>query len=441
MHAPELHQLIEQEYPVYISLLKQLVAINTVFDNPQGVQEALSLCAKHFAEYLPNYDIHFDSENNLIAVPKQIDTTHDFLYFSAHIDTVMAKKDEWLQGYDPFSPTDEGTDIVGRGVNDCKAGVAYQLYLAYLISKHALQPQNIIFTISAGEENGRATAKAMATELGRSLPVSDQTTYLITLENNVTVGEPPTLAVNYGEKGSIAIEVVATIDEIRAFLAQNPENKWNPTIIEPIEDEVADTEVEEFTQKGGHAASNGPEKNKLFELLMQKDSGKYIWQAGNSTLVSAVPTKIHRKKVGEAKLHKVTFDLRTFKKIPALKEALEKSGLKKYNWRKQLDNGYNIEEILRKDKIAGIIEEASRDNNITISLESNPGATDSGTFYAHCSEEVENFLPITMGPGCRSQRGEIPRLTHGVNETFNKAAGLKAIQLISQVALKMSFLK
>lgn len=55
---------IEQNYSEYLSLLKQLVAINTVYDNAEGIHTALEFCKNHFSRYLNNYDIYFDSRGN-----------------------------------------------------------------------------------------------------------------------------------------------------------------------------------------------------------------------------------------------------------------------------------------------------------------------------------------------------------------------------------------
>ncbi len=433
----KLSEYIDKNYSIYLHLLKQLVSMNTVYDNRKGLYEGLDFCKDHFEKYLTNYLVYFDSQHNLICKPKRVNNNKNILYLSAHIDTVLADKKEWDKKYNPFVPFEDEKEIVGRGVNDCKAGVAYELFLSTLITKQFSKTTNIVFTISAREESAGESAKEIALQIGRQLPISKKI-YLITLENNVTVN-PPTLAINYGERGSISIEVMTTLNVIKNFLMID-KNNWNPTIIKPLE-KFDKTSKEELHQAGGHAATNAREKNLLYQLLMEKDSQKFVFEAGNEKLVSALPTYIIKLKTGKSIKHKIIFDLRTFKKVRDLARELDEYRFT-YRFIKKLDFGYNIKEKLFQDELYKKILKI-KNNGIRITFEVNPGSTDTGRIYATCRKQIRDiFLPITMGPGSRSQRAAIPpRLTHGVNETFDKQSGLIAIKFISQVLCEMGFVE
>ena len=74
-----------------------------------------------------------------------------------------------------------------------------------------------------------------------------------------------------------------------------------------------------------------------------------------------------------------------------------------------------------------------------IEEEFNPGDSDASTIYNSLSPEQQSrFLPLTMGPG-RSQRKAIPpRLTHGVNETFDKDSGIQSIRDLLEIIKEWS---
>ncbi len=433
----EIRKYLESDYPEYLRLLKQLIAINTVYDNPRGIEDALRFCKDYFSTYLKNYRTYFDAAGNLICSPKKVDVTKNVLYFCAHIDTVPADGADWIPPFAPFAPFEDEREIVGRGASDCKAGVAYQLFLAKLIFEHFPKTSNIVFTISAREESGGMSATEIGSQIGNKLP-SGPKTYLINLEYTTSV-DPPATEVNYGERGSVAIEIIATLDIVRDFLLQD-DNQWNPTVIQAIET-LGSVKHEELTQQGGHAATTVRQNNILYRLLTEADPAQYVLEAGSERLVSAVPALIRKARAERPITHKVLFDLRTFKKMNELVEELKKYSFQ-YRVIKSLDFGYSVEKKLRADPIYSIMNEASA-SGIKVVFEPSQGTTDSGRIFAHCADTIrDSFLPLTVGPGSRSQRKRRPaRLAHGVNETYDKKAGLKTIIFISEVAFRMGLLR
>lgn len=427
--------LVSARHEEFLRLLKYLVSLNTVYSNTKGIQSALRFCKDHFERHLNRFDLFYDAQSNLICISKQINAKKNIVYLSAHIDTVPADKSEWDPRFNPFVPFEDDVSIVGRGASDDKAGVAYQLYLAYLIGKQKLHADNVVFTISSREEQNGQSAKEIGCQLGKRLPVGPKT-YLITLENNVHVGNPPTLCINYGERGAIGIEVTGMLEDIQTFLRKDS-YPWNPTVIAPIEEKQRKWRV--FEQPGGHAATVPREHNRLFQLLSDHDMKRSILCAGSRTSMSAVPKTIQYAKSTMPVAHQAIFDLRTMERMDAIAKDLAQQNIR-YRVIKQLDHGYDIQDQLQKDRIYRIAQRVAHD--LLLSFEINPGSTDSGTIYASCSEEIRRiFLPITMGPGSRSQRQAVPpRLTHGANETYDKKSGLAAISFITQVLAEMGFI-
>jgi len=116
-------EIIYQNFEQYLIYLRELLKFRTVFTEPENVREGIDYCKKVFEENLENYKIYFDAENNLIAVPSEVNFEENIIYLSAHIDTVGADENEWDSPFKPFKIFENAKEIVGRGACDCKAGV------------------------------------------------------------------------------------------------------------------------------------------------------------------------------------------------------------------------------------------------------------------------------------------------------------------------------
>ena len=166
-----------------------------------------------------------------------------------------------------------------------------------------------------------------------------------------------------------------------------------------------------------------------------------LLSAGNRDAISSIPVVINKAFTHQLIKHTVIFDLRTMKFVQELKNDLDRYKLN-YRFIKTLDYGFDLREKLFKDKIYSNMACLVTDD-LNIKFEINPGSTDSATIYKSINNSFKaKVLPLTLGPGTRSQRDvQPPRLTHGVNETFDKNAGLLAIRYITQLLYKMKFLK
>ncbi|MBI2616956.1 M20/M25/M40 family metallo-hydrolase [Candidatus Gottesmanbacteria bacterium] len=429
---------ITSSYGNYLSLLKRLVSINTVYSNKKGIIKALKFCKQEFEQQLQEYRFYFDQTQNLIGISKKINPSRPIVYLSSHIDTVHAEKKEWHKQFDPFHPYEDAKTIVGRGVNDDKAGVAYQLLLAHLLAAYYPRTSNILFTISSREEQGGISAQEIGTQLGNQLPLGSKT-YLITLENNIKTTTPPTLYINYGENGAFGMEVIGQLETLKKFL-YNDINLWNPTSIIPVPDK-SNIQWEMFEQIGGHAATVRREGNLIYQFLTTKFSNNQLIKAGSPQGVSNVPKIVYKTKTLKATKHKAIFDLRTMKHIDNLIDELNKHRIN-YKFVKKIDNGYSIKKQLLNDEIYQKMKKIQA-NSLQLRFEINPGSTDTGKIYSCINTEIKkSFIPITMGPGSRSQKDLIPpRMTHGVNETYVKKAGLEGIRFITKLLAEMNFIK
>jgi len=169
-------------------VLCDLVSINSVFTNPQGIEKALHYCEQELATRLPAFLSHRDSAGNLISISNRFDRSKNAVLLSAHVDTVGADASEWKSSRLPFQAIETGTHIIGRGANDCKAGVAMMLIAATLANEIPLD--NIVFLFSYREEgNCGKTSTRIGEELGHSIPLSNKGNLLLCLENTVSLTE------------------------------------------------------------------------------------------------------------------------------------------------------------------------------------------------------------------------------------------------------------
>ncbi|MEM7617806.1 MAG: M20/M25/M40 family metallo-hydrolase, partial [Pseudomonadota bacterium] len=144
-----------QNYDIYKKYLREIISINTVSSNDDGICKALEYCKREILLNLPNWDINHDSKGNLIALNPDFEQSKPALFLSAHIDTVDAKTEQWVSSENPFTALETTTHIIGRGANDCKAGVALILFMSFLIKQNLFLHNNIGFLISYREEGNR----------------------------------------------------------------------------------------------------------------------------------------------------------------------------------------------------------------------------------------------------------------------------------------------
>src|SRR4051794_12556870 len=112
---PYIASLVGAHYGLFLSILKELIAINTVFNNAGGIRKALARVEQVFRQHIPSFNVLYDEAGNLVCFTDSIDTASDILYLSAHIDTVPARQSEWSEPFKPFIPSEDVAAIVGRG--------------------------------------------------------------------------------------------------------------------------------------------------------------------------------------------------------------------------------------------------------------------------------------------------------------------------------------
>lgn len=419
----------------YFSYLKKLVALPSVFTSPDDVQSALAYCKSVFEENLSGYSIYFDSHNNLVAVPRTLDLEKDIVYLSAHIDTVDADATRWDHPYQPFVPYEDDAEIVGRGVNDCKAGVAFQLYLSWLVSQRDVSLNNLIFTITFKEEgSGKKTSVALGKALGNELPLSNAQTYLFVLENTVKVQIPPVLCVYSQERSNFVIAVDGTISYLQQLLTQLID--WNPVSIRPLDGDSFSV-VSSRQQAGGHVCSRPRSENILVDVIMNADNTTLI-SAGSEESFAVIPTDIQLG-LGDSK-HRLVLSNRNFIGRNEIHQQLEDISyvpLKDFD----LSEGFNIEQGFMESSLKKVLDELATDK-LVLEYTYNIGGSDASIIYSQLDESIRlRILPLVMGPGCRSQKNIEPqRLTHGKNETFDKQSGIVVVKFLLTVLKRLSVL-
>jgi len=429
---------ITDNYKNYIKFLKELAAMPSVFSTTKDVEKAIMFCKRTFKENLNNYIVYSDKEKNLVAVPKDINPAEDIVYLSAHIDTVNADPKEWDKPFHPWKIYEDKDEIVGRGVSDCKAGVAYQLFLSFLAKKDLVSFKNLIFTVTFKEEgSGEKTVIEIAKEIGKKIPVSKKSTYLIVLENNVTVDTIPTLGVYTSERGNFVAKITDTIPNLQKYLMALPH--WNPVCIKP---QIKNGNLSWKTEKqsGGHVCSVDRDHNLLTKIILNAEANSII-KAGSESSFSVMPTEILIAKGGNLKKHSLIINNRfpdSAKDVLRQLHGIKHEETKRFS----ISEGFDIGKKFKKDKISKILEKCRNKSELKLEYTCNVGASDATAIYASINPKIKpSFFPIVMGPGSRSQRNRSPqRLTHGINETFHKESGKRTIIFITKVLRELKCL-
>jgi len=426
--------IISSNYQHYLYYLKDLIAIPSVFTDRSGVKRAIRYCKDVLEKNLPGWHVYFDAKHNLIARPDTVDKEKPIIYLSAHIDTVDANAAEWVGSHGPFEAFEDEREIRGRGASDCKAGVAYELFLALLHARHLLVLDNIIFTVTFNEEgSGDKTATEIGTNLGDSLPVSELATYFIVLENNVRVLTPPVLSVYNRERGNYVIKTRGTLEHLQAWIKKHA--GWNPVCIYPD----ADADVREWKtlqQESRHVCSVGRQDNLLFKVILDA-SPDSVLKAGQERDFGVLPASVAVSTATSPVEHTLILSNRSFDSLEQVQSQLQGlvfEPMKDFC----LSQGLDVRGRLSQSPLAGILDDC-RIPELDIELTDNIGCSDASIVYNATTPKLrKNLLPVIMGPGTRSQPHAHPRrFTHGRNETFDKESGRKAMIYITDVLSRL----
>jgi len=238
--------LSDTDYADYLRLLKELISHRTVCTDEASLHRVITHCSAHFTAALAplGWSIRRDAAGNLCCIPAAVDTSRPVLWLNAHVDTVDASHADF-GGCDPFTCIESETHLIGRGANDCKAGVAFMMWYGEQLAKGRLPAFNGGFLVTRREEAGSKlprTACQFASDLtsGR-LPMSTlpRSTYIWILENTVSLAthlkQPvPEVAVYDRERHSLLLLCHGTLASLgHALLGLADHHEWKTVAIWP----------------------------------------------------------------------------------------------------------------------------------------------------------------------------------------------------------------
>lgn len=398
---------------IFSTHLSELVSTKTVFTNDSEIESGIEYCAKQFKRYLPQWKITKDKSGNLLVINPKLNTSKEIIYLIAHIDTVDAKSDNWIETDDPFKAKITETNIIGRGVNDCKAGVAYQIYLAHLISIGNFDCSNISFLVSRKEEgNQLKTSTTYSENFDILIPLSSTKTYFISLENTVSIKEKDQIEIGIYNKepSNFFISVSGTIPELRQQLYVL--KKWKPVVIQPINYPI-NQKFSILNNIGGHIATLRNEDNRLHQIIVSGEYDNYALVSGDRKQTSVVQEKILIKDVNDNLTHFMILNLRDFVNAKKVRQTLNNQNIKYSEFFPfKYGEGHDISELFNSHTMDYLKLKKP------FILLDNPGRSDSSAI-ANSIIKNSKLIPITVGPGLRSHYdGHILRKTHGPNEGF-----------------------
>jgi acetylornithine deacetylase/succinyl-diaminopimelate desuccinylase-like protein len=267
--------LSDTDYADYLRLLKELISHRTVCTDEASLHRVITHCSAHFTAALAplGWSIRRDAAGNLCCIPAAVDTSRPVLWLNAHVDTVDASHADF-GGCDPFTCIESETHLIGRGANDCKAGVAFMMWYGEQLAKGRLPAFNGGFLVTRREEAGSKlprTACQFASDLtsGR-LPMSTlpRSTYIWILENTVSLAthlkQPvPEVAVYDRERHSLLLLCHGTLASLgHALLGLADHHEWKTVAIWPSVRAAGAHVLQELTSaEAAHAlVADGVEK-------------------------------------------------------------------------------------------------------------------------------------------------------------------------------------
>jgi acetylornithine deacetylase/succinyl-diaminopimelate desuccinylase-like protein len=413
-------------YGKYDQHLSQLIAHKSVFTDDHGIAAALRYCSQAIQDSYDDRHTYFDAAGNLISVSNNFDRSRNAVYLSAHIDTVDADPAEWVSSSNPFAPEQTASHIIGRGANDCKAGVALMLFFSNIARQLNLSLDNVILLISYREEGNREkTSTNIGKSLGSAIPVSDRENLMLCLENTISIVPGYSIGIYDSEPCNIFIEVTATIPEMRDFLKANP--KWKPVYVNPLEGAPRDAPSLSDAGTSGHTATVPNTDNVIYNAIINRNHSAL--SGGDYVQTSVIDNRVRIFEQPRDALHKVVLNFRDLAAAADIKPAIEHL---KYRERYPFahaegsDRRLQLENSFAKQLARQMLADGMRPQFM-----SNPGRSDASAIW-NATSLKDRLHILTMGPGTRSHddRG-VARKTHGPDEGFHRDSGYLAIQFIS----------
>ncbi len=413
----------------YLAHLRWLVAEPSSFTEPQLVGLLMGRVKNRMSDFLPNYRCERDGAGNLVCVPRE-PVMGPLLYLSAHVDTVPTDPAAWTPPFTARPGWEDEEQLVGQGVNDCKAGAATQLWLAEMFGRTGGALRNVIFLLTFKEEgSGPKTGTELGGALGRSIPAPLPGSTLLVLENTVNIQRGLPLLYP-AEASSFTIRVEGSLPDLQDLLRRLP--LWRPVAILPVAPEPPEVVYSwtEYTPLG-HVCTAPPERNPLLAVLREAGAREYI-RAGDERSHGTVPALVGRAAGTIETRHRLTLTKRgNF----ALAETEAELAPLQYEAVKPLAQsaGFDATTRLAESAVGRAFTTAAKAG--LVEFERNPGSSDATIITSAMPREFRaTLVPLVYGPGSRSQREATPpRLTHGPNETFVKSAGEASLAVLLRV--------
>ena len=251
----------EAQYASYLTHLAALISHRSVVTDDDALHAAIAHCKHAFAASLEplGWTVTTDTVGNLRCIPPALDTSRPVLWLNAHIDTVDAAPPDF-GGHNPFICRETPTHLIGRGANDCKAGVAFMLWYASRIAAGEVPAHNGGFLVTRREEAGSTrprTAAQFADDFAAGvLPMSSvpRGTFVCFLENTVSLAshlktDTPEIAVYDRERHSFVLVCRGSLAALgRALLSLEDHHEWKavaawPVVVEPVAAEPVAAEL------------------------------------------------------------------------------------------------------------------------------------------------------------------------------------------------------
>jgi len=414
----------------YLAQLRWLVEHPTPFTEPAAVSAMMSQVRDRMVRWLPGHACRIDSAGNLIAVPEALDGALPLLYLSAHLDTVPSQPELWAPPFAPHPPHESANELVAQGVNDCKAGVAAQLWLAELAGSGALKLRNGVFMVTFKEEGaGEKSGVALGEAFGHALPRPTPGSTLLVLENTVGSSSPHLPQIYASEASSFTIRLTGTLPELQR--AQEELRDWRPVSVLPIEDAPETYAWTRYTPQG-HVCSAPPEANPLAAALRQAGE-RALLRAGDERSHGTVPAEIGRAQAPRLGVrHRLTLTKRGIYDVESVTAELNGRDYVAVK-ALALSGGFDASPRLPGYPVGRACTELVAEGEAELAR--NIGSSDATIITSSLgAADRQALLPLVCGPGTRSQRSAVPpRLTHGPNETFVKSAGARSLALILEL--------
>jgi hypothetical protein len=421
---PDLHAL-------YNRYLVDLIGHKSLFTYDEGIQQALRYCHDVIRTANDARRTYFDEAGNLVSISNRFDTRRNALYLSAHIDTVDANPAEWRSSTDPFKAVETPTHIIGRGANDCKAGVALMLLFSQM--QGLLPLDNVVFLFSYREEGNRAkTSVQIGKDLGGVIPLSDAGNIVLCLENTIKIDQDRYFIEIYDcEPCNVFISITDYLPNIRQFLIANP--KWKPVFIKPVGGTSQLAFASSRSGTSGHVATVENAGNVIYDAIIH--SHDQALNGGDDLQTSVVDNHVDLFDAPVPALHQVILNCRSVMTVEELKQSISRLNYREYH---PFEFGSGSDRRVKLER--SFVKQLIRDmpcERIQPRFMCNPGRSDASAIW-NTTKHQDKIDILTMGPGTRAHADHgIMRKTHGPDEGFHKQSGHLAIDYILNLAEKI----